>query len=77
MRGCEPGHEWQPERETASFVSFRCTDCGSVCVAPKPADQHCLDVRRVPSPRRAPTARRRRSEAPRWASVVTSSPTAG
>jgi hypothetical protein len=77
MVGCEPGHEWRPERETASFVRFRCADCDSVCVAPKPADQHCLDVHRAPRPRRTATAPRRRAEAPRWASAAAPAPTAG
>ena len=75
MGGCEPGHEWRPVRETASFVSFRCSGCSSVCVAPKPADGRGLDVRRAPGPRRAtPTAPRRRAVMPRWAAVTISSP---
>ena len=77
MGGCEPGHQWRPERETASFVSFRCADCGSVCVAPKPVDQLCLDVRRTPEPPLVPVAPRRRTETPRWASAAPSTSSAG
>jgi hypothetical protein len=73
MGGCEPGHEWRPERETGSFVSFRCAGCGSVCVAPKPLDGLGLEVRRPARPRRAPTAPRRRPDVPSWAPVATSS----
>jgi hypothetical protein len=71
MGGCEPGHEWRPERETPSLVRYRCADCGSVCVAPKPVDQLGLDVRWAPTPRQAPAAAPGRpTEAPRWASVA-------
>ena len=70
MGACEPGHEWRPERETASFVRFRCSACRSVCVAPKPVDGLCLDVRRAPSPRREPAAPRRDAATPRWMSVA-------
>jgi hypothetical protein len=77
MGGCEPGHEWRPESETVSFIRFRCADCGSVCVAPKPVDQLCLEVRRTSRPRRTPAAPRRRAEAPRWATSAASSAAAG
>jgi hypothetical protein len=69
MGGCEPGHDWRPEQETANFVRFRCADCDSVCVAPRPVNELCLDVRRTTSPRRVPSPPRRRAETPRWASV--------
>jgi hypothetical protein len=36
MGTCEPGHEWQLAAESRSYVEYRCSDCGSVCVAPKP-----------------------------------------
>jgi hypothetical protein len=37
MDTCEPGHDWQLDAESRSYVKYRCADCGSVCVAPKPA----------------------------------------
>ena len=75
MGGCEPGHEWRPERETTSFITYRCADCGSVCVATQPVDELCLDVRSAPSPRRAPARPlRRRAQAPRWVPAAGSVP---
>ncbi len=39
MSECEPGHDWQLEAESASWVKYRCTDCGSRCMAPKPVPE--------------------------------------
>ena len=50
MDCCEPGHEWRPERESASYVRYRCADCGSVCVAPKPVEEQVLVVVGVGEP---------------------------
>lgn len=36
MNDCEPGHDWQLEAESKSWVKYRCSDCGSLCMAPKP-----------------------------------------
>ena len=74
MGRCDPGHEWRPERETVNFLSFRCTNCGSVCVAPKSVDSVRLDRRR-PASHQTPTAGPRRADVPRSASVGTASST--
>jgi hypothetical protein len=37
--GCDPGHDWRLERESKSYVKYRCSVCGSVCVAPKPVPE--------------------------------------
>ncbi len=72
MDGCEPGHDWRAEQESTSYVRYRCGDCGSVCVAPKPVEERALVVPTTASALPDPDSEPTPVEAPPWASVASS-----
>ncbi len=77
MDGCEPGHDWRAERESASYIRYRCGDCGSVCVAPKPVEERTLVVPSAMSARAAPDSEPAPVEAPSWASAASATSPVG
>ena len=71
MGACDPNHEWrrEPGQKETSYVRYRCTVCGSLCVAPDLVENGFLEVARAPVPRPTKGAERAPMEVPLWASV--------